>query len=132
MSTSVKIDERLESYLCSNITFALRRVYLLGEVVVGIDVGVVVHLVVKLHNPAIDRGLEGAIVVFAMNISRSKPCIYLKSLHGRSGSVALPRVKLKPPMPALLELAEVPARRAARAVVVRSIVTDIVYGRIKA
>ena len=47
-------------------------------------------------------------------------------LHGRSGRVALPRVKLTPAKPACLELAEAPARRAARAVDVRRSTADIV------
>jgi len=49
-----------------------------------------------------------------------------QSLHGRSGRVALPRVKLKLARAACLELGEAPARRAARVVDVRSSVADIV------
>lgn len=49
----------------------------------------------------------------------------MNGLHGRSGRVALPREKLNPAKAACLELEAAPARRAARAVDVRSSVGDI-------
>ena len=49
-----------------------------------------------------------------------------ESLHGRSGRVALPRVKLRLARAALLELEGVPARRATRAAELRNNVADIV------
>jgi len=52
--------------------------------------------------------------------------VIVEGLHGRSGRVALPRVKLNPARAACLELEAAPARRAARAVDVRRSVADII------
>lgn len=46
--------------------------------------------------------------------------------HGRSGKVALPRMKVTPAMPAFFELAGAPARRPERMAVVRRRVVDMV------
>lgn len=60
--TSVEVDERLQSNLSSNIVLGLGLSQLLGEVVVRSHVGVVVVLVVKLHDLAGDGRLKRAIV----------------------------------------------------------------------
>lgn len=51
----------------------------------------------------------------------------MNGLHGRSGRVALPRVKLNPAKAACLELGAAPARRATRAVEVRSSIANILH-----
>lgn len=51
--------------------------------------------------------------------------------HGRSGRVALPRMRVVLVRPALLELAEELARRAVRAVVVRRRVVDMLLFSIR-
>ena len=50
-------------------------------------------------------------------------------LHGRSGRVALPRTKLVPARPAARELDVATARRALRAVEVRSNKVDMLKAR---
>lgn len=62
--TSVEVDERLQSNLSSNIVLGLGLSQLLGEVVVRGHVGVVVVLVVKLHDLAGDGRLKRAIVIY--------------------------------------------------------------------
>ena len=66
---------------------------MLGEIVVGIYVGLVVFAMVKLHDLAGDGGLESAIVIYSEVRSEFKRYLEGSSIHGRSGRVALPRAK---------------------------------------
>jgi hypothetical protein len=61
--TSVKVDERQQLNLRLDVALAVRLCNLLAESVVRVDVGLVVHVVVELHDLAGDGRLERAIVV---------------------------------------------------------------------
>lgn len=82
---------------------------------------------VEFHNFAGDGWFEGAIVVYSglrMSVTSIDSFSYGRYEHGRSGSVALPRMKLAPARPACLDVDEV-ALRAERAVEVRRIIADM-------
>ena len=59
----MEVDQRLQGNLSLDVILGLGFGDLLAEVVVRGYVGVVVVLVVELHDLARDGGLEGAIVV---------------------------------------------------------------------
>lgn len=128
VTTAVEVDRRLQGNLGGDVTLGLSLLELLNGVVVVGDIGVVVVLVVDLHDLAGDGGLKGAIVVCDLGQWAAAYCAVLtgvnpntpkhRSLQDRSGRVALPRAKVKPAAPALKE-AEAPERRATRAVVER-------------
>jgi hypothetical protein len=63
LRTSVEVDQGLQGNLGGNVVLLLGLGHLLAEVVVRGHVGVVVHLVVQLHDLAGDGRLECAIVV---------------------------------------------------------------------
>lgn len=119
VTTTVEVDQGLESDLSGNVVLVLGLLELLNGSVVAVDVGLMVVLVVKLHDLAGDGGLESAIVVYKESV-QSLQALYNSRIAGeciqdRSGRVALPRAKVKPAMPAVLGVAEAPARRAVRA-----------------
>lgn len=60
---AVEVDEGLQSDLRRGILRGGGRGKLLGEVVVGVYVGLVVFAMVELHDLAGDGGLESAIVI---------------------------------------------------------------------
>lgn len=63
VATAVEVDSGLQSDLSSDVALSLGLLQLLKGVVVAGHVGVVVVLVVNLHDLAGDGGLKGAIVV---------------------------------------------------------------------
>lgn len=63
VTTAVEVDGGLQVDLGSNVTLVLSLLQLLNGGVVAGDVGVVVVLVVQLHDLSVDSGLKGAIVV---------------------------------------------------------------------
>ena len=64
VTTAVEINHRLQGNLRSDILLRLGGLELLGGGVEAVDVGLVVVLVVELHDLAGDGGLEGAVVVW--------------------------------------------------------------------
>ena len=64
VAAAVEVDHGLQGDLGGDVLLLLCLGDLFAEVVVGCDVGVVVVLVVELHNLAGDGGLEGAIIVY--------------------------------------------------------------------
>lgn len=64
VATTVEVDEGLQGNLGGNVTLVLSLLELLNSGVVAGDIGVVVVLVVQLHDLAVDGGLQGAIVVW--------------------------------------------------------------------
>lgn len=64
MPTAVEIDEGLQRDLCCGIGRGGSRGELLGEVVVGVYIGLVMLSMVELHNLAGDGRLERAIVIY--------------------------------------------------------------------
>jgi hypothetical protein len=107
----------------------------LSQVVVGCYIGLVVFGVVDLHYFARDGGLEGGVVIFIMlmlvnviRIALIEGCMITQRkfiVHGKSGSVALPRVKVTPASPAFFSDAGLASLRAARAVEARKRVVAI-------
>lgn len=63
MTTAVEVDQRLQRNLGTNVLLSFRSLELFGCGIVAVDVGLVVVLVVKLHDLARDGGLQGAIVI---------------------------------------------------------------------
>lgn len=63
VATAVEVDQGGQGDGGGDVTALLGRRHLLGGVVVGIDIGLVMLRVVKLHDLARDRRLEGAKVV---------------------------------------------------------------------
>ena len=63
MTTTVEVDQWLQSHLCGDILLGLGSLELLGGSVVAGDIGLVVLGVVELHDLARDGRLECAIVV---------------------------------------------------------------------
>jgi hypothetical protein len=89
---------------------------LLDGGVVGGDIGVVVLGVVELHDLAADGGLERAVVVCELRsalVLHPANAPEIADVQDRSGRVALPRVKVVPPMEARMEGAERTAERSA-------------------
>jgi hypothetical protein len=114
--TTVEVDERLLGDLSLDVTLVLGLLELLDGSVVGGDVGVVVLGVVQLHNLAADGGLERAVVVWMLRLAFAPFLVYapeVLDVQDRSGRVALPRVKVVPPMEARMEGAERAAERRA-------------------
>jgi hypothetical protein len=70
VTTAVEVDGGLESNLGSDVTLVLGLLELLNGVVVVGDIGVVVVLVVNLHDLAGDGGLQSAVVVFFVSSCR--------------------------------------------------------------
>lgn len=64
VTTTVEVDGGLQGNLGGNVTLVLGLLELLNSGVVAVDVGVVVVLVVELHDLAVDGGLKSAIVVY--------------------------------------------------------------------
>lgn len=64
VATTVEVNCGLQSNLGGDITLVLSLLELLNSGVVAGDIGVVVVLVVQLHDLAVDGGLQGAIVVW--------------------------------------------------------------------
>lgn len=64
MATTVEVDGRLEGNLGGDIVLGLSLLDLLNSSIVVVDVGVVMALVVKLHDLAGDRGFQGTIIVW--------------------------------------------------------------------
>jgi len=69
VSTAVEVDEWLQGNLRSDVFLGLRSLQLFAGGVEAVDVGLVVVLVVQLHDLARDGGLEGAIVVCDQDFS---------------------------------------------------------------
>lgn len=63
VSTTVEVDQRLQRNLRGNVVLRLRCLELFDGGVVAVHVGLVVVLVVQLHDLAGDGGLESAIVI---------------------------------------------------------------------
>lgn len=63
VTTTVKVDGGLEGNLSRDVTLGLGLLELLNGVVVVGNIGVVVVLVVQLHNLARDGGLESTVIV---------------------------------------------------------------------
>ena len=63
VTTTVEVDGRLEGNLGGDVLLGLSLLELLKRSVVVVDVGLVVGLVVNLHDLTGDRGLQSAIVV---------------------------------------------------------------------
>lgn len=63
MTTTVEVDGGLKGDLGGNVALVLSLLELLNSGVVAVDIGVVVVLVVQLHDLAVDGGLESTIVV---------------------------------------------------------------------
>lgn len=64
VTTTVEVDGGLQGDLGGNVALVLSLLQLLNGGVVAGDVGVVVVLVVQLHDLSVDSGLKGAIVVY--------------------------------------------------------------------
>lgn len=64
VATAVEVDRRLEGNLGRNVTLGLGLLQLLKGGIVVVDVGLVMALVVELHDLAGDRGFQGSVVVF--------------------------------------------------------------------
>lgn len=132
----MEVDQRLLSNLSSNITLGLYLLHLLFGSIVGVDVGVVVLGVVELHDRARDGRLEGAIVVCIHMYSCVSHCTCTPSIrvediiaghvHGRSGSVALLRVKVVLARAARFVADEAAVRRAVRRALLLRSVLDMV------
>ena len=122
----MEVDERLQRNLSPDVLLLLGLLDLLAEVVERGYVGVVVVLVVQFHDFARDVGFERAIVVCKCALELHLfSCALLAILHGRSGSVALPRTNVVPASPAR-EVVGAAARTAERRAVVRRIVVFMV------
>jgi len=67
VATAVEVDGRLQSNLGGDVVLVLGLLELLNCIVVVGDIGVVVVLVVQLHDLAGDRGLQSTIVVWMCN-----------------------------------------------------------------
>lgn len=65
VTTAVEVDRRLQGNLGGDITLGLGLLELLNGVVVVGDIGVVVVLVVDLHDLSGNGGLKGTIVVYS-------------------------------------------------------------------
>jgi hypothetical protein len=115
--TTVEVDQRLLGDLGLDVALVLGLLELLDGGVVGGDVGVVVLGVVQLHDLAADGWLERAVVVWKVFKSALMPLtVYAQQrldVQDRSGRVALPRVKVVPPMDARMLGAERTAERRA-------------------
>lgn len=125
----MEVDQRLLGNLRLDVALLLGLLQLLDGGVVAGHVGVVVLGVVELHNLAADGGLEGAIVVCNASLSAKALCHLVqlvRHIHGRSGSVALPRVKVVPAMAARLVAAGPEERRAVRRALLRRRVVDMI------
>jgi hypothetical protein len=120
VTSTVEVDHGLQSNLSPNIVLRLRLGDLLAEVVVRCDVGVVVVLVVKLHDLAGDVGLESAIVVYTCQSVIDTWLNVGVNVQARSGRVAFPRTNVVA-APARAELL-VAARSAERGAAVRRMV----------
>lgn len=127
VAAAVEVDQWLESDGGCDVLLRLCRLLLLECGVVAVDVGLVVVLVVELHDLAGDGGFERAIVIWKAFMSIRYPFyarVMVEALHGRSGRVALPRTKLVLATPAAL--LEAPTRKAERTVaLVRKSVVDM-------
>lgn len=64
VATAVEVDQRLQGELGGNVGFGDRFLDLLGEVVERCYVGLVVLVVMKLHDFTRDGRLQRAIVIF--------------------------------------------------------------------
>ena len=116
VAAAVEVDQGLQGDLGLDVVLGLCLGDLLAEVVVRCHVGVVVVLVVKLHDLAADGGLEGAVVIWTAPVRpRAKWERGRMDVHARSGRVAFPRTKVVPAMAARAGT----ARRAERTAVVR-------------
>jgi len=67
MSTTVEVDDRLQGNGRRNILLRLCGLELLRGGVVAVDIGLVVVLVMQLHDFAGNSGLESAIVVLGQD-----------------------------------------------------------------
>ena len=123
---AMEVDERLQCNLGLDVLLLLGLLNLLAEVVERGYVGVVVVLVVQLHDLARDVGFERAIIVWTSVLEvDSHSYIILVAVHGRSGSVALPRTNVVPASPAR-EVTGAAARTAERRADVRRSVVFMV------
>ena len=130
----MKVDQRLQSDLSRDITLLSGLLHLVRGRVQRCHVGVVVLGVVELHDLAADGGFEFAIAVWwddTMSVSVSFCATVFVSdklahSHGRSGRVALPRVKVVLAMAARLVAEGALARRAERAIELRNIAVDMI------
>jgi hypothetical protein len=72
VSTTVKVDHRLQGDDALDILLGFGGRQLFRGGVVAVDVSLVVHLVVQLHDLAGDGGLECAVVIWHPSISNGK------------------------------------------------------------
>lgn len=68
----MEIDQRLLCNLGGNVSLCLDLLHLLLSSIVGVHICAVVLVVMKLHDLAGDRGLEGAIVICRNNVLLAK------------------------------------------------------------
>ena len=135
----MEVDQWLDRNLLLNIALLLCLLELFDLSVVGRNVGVVVLRVVQLHDLAGNGWLEGAIVVYGCQCQPqchvSLPLLVMgrHNIHGRSGSVAFPRMKVVLARAARLVVDGAADRRAERRALWRRSVLDIVvfYSRIR-
>jgi hypothetical protein len=124
MAASVEVDQGLQRNLGLDVLLLLCCCELFGRRIETVNIGLVMVLVVELHDFTGDGGFERAIVICKELMSLCSLDHTKLNSHGRSGRVALPRMKL------ILAIAaarlEAPARRAERAAVeVRRRVADM-------
>jgi hypothetical protein len=63
MSAAMEVDQWLQSNLCGDIFFVFCGCELLGGSIEAVDIGLVVVLVVKLHDLSGDGGLERTVII---------------------------------------------------------------------
>ena len=130
MSAPMEINQRLQRNLRLDVFFVFCGLQLFRGGVEAVDVRLMVVLMVQLHDFPADRGLKSAIVICTALIKTSweSSCESGGDEQGRSGSVALPRMKLVEAIaPSFFGAA---ARRAERAAVeVRKSVADMIQLR---
>ena len=128
----MEVDQWLDRNLLLNIALLLCLLELFDLSVVGRNVGVVVLRVVQLHDLAGNGWLEGAIVVYGCQCQPqchvSLPLLVMgrHNIHGRSGSVAFPRMKVVLARAARLVVDGAADRMAERRALWRRSVLDIV------
>lgn len=122
----MEVDQRLQRDLSLDVLLVPRLGHLLAEVVERADVGLVVLVVVQLHDLARDMGFERAVVIWNLR-SASVFCFPAGfCVQGRSGSVAFPRTKVVPARPAREAAPGAEARSTERKAEERNRVDDMV------
>ena len=131
----MEVDQRLLRDLPCNILVRSKLLHLLRSGIEAVYVGVVVLVVVQLHNLAGDGRLEGAVVVCRWRVLSVRICTRViryttigrirLHIQGRSGKVALLRVKVVLASAARLVAEGADALRAVRRALLFRSVLDI-------